>query len=237
VRLGTMPFVIGPKTHNIISPSLKVLIEEFFGIMDWKGVFLSGGTCLAEYYFGHRISFDMDLFAIDQGIFNQARLALSDPKSFSTGAISTVRTTPHLDQFLFQPKTGSDPIKIDLMLETSPRLSTPLKVETVWIDSLEDLLSNKLGCIVQRSDIKDYIDLYYLIPASHLTMKELIEVGQKKEGGLDPLIMAQQIEYLLKNPSLETGIRPILIKPIDWADLLLFFKKIQKECLELIRPS
>ena len=66
-----MPFAIGPKIHNVIPAPLKQLVEEFFSGADWRGLYLSGGTCLAEYYFGHRISVDMDLFTADAALFAQ----------------------------------------------------------------------------------------------------------------------------------------------------------------------
>lgn len=84
----------------------------------------------------------------------------------------------------------------------------------------------------RRSDVKDYLDLYYLIPASHLMAKEVIELGRKREAGLDPLILAHQVDFVLgKEPP-----EPALLGKTDWRELQLFFQKFQKECLELIRP-
>lgn len=232
-RRGAMPFTIGPRIHNVVPGPLRRLIDEFFRLTDWKGLCLSGGTCLAEYYFGHRISIDMDIFALEEAVFHEAQLSLKDARSFSSGRVTAERIAPHLAQFLFHPEGEAEPIKIDLMLDLPIRLSPPLKVGDVWIDSLDDLLANKLGCLIQRSDAKDYIDLFYLISASHLTARELIDLGCKKEGGLDPLIAAQQIEFIFQSP------RPPaqFLGQTDWNELQFFFGKLQKEFLELIRPK
>lgn len=227
-----MPFTIGPKIHNVIPSPLKNLIHDFFSLTDWKGLYLSGGTCLAEYYFGHRISIDMDIFTPERTLFEQAKRYFQDPRSFPRGAVTEIRVTPHLAQYLYKAKGTTEPVKVDLMLDIAVRLANPLKVGPVTIDSLDDLLANKIGCLVQRSEVKDYLDLYYLIPASHLMAKEIIAIGQKKEGGLDPLILANQMGFLFAKPAPEKSI----LGKTDWADCQQFFKKFQKECLELIRP-
>ena len=113
-----------------------------------------------------------------------------------------------------------------------PRLTPALRVGKVWIDSLEDILANKIGCLVSRSEMKDYVDLYYLIPASGLSTGQIIELGTKKEAGLDPLILAHQIDFIF----LEKAPPAELVVKADRQKIQLFFKKLQQECFDLIRP-
>lgn len=228
-----MPFTIGPRIHNVIASPLRSLIDDFFSLTDWKGLYLTGGTCLAEYYFGHRMSYDMDLFTAEESLFKEAIRMLEDPASFSSGKVTKQRTSPHLAQFLFQSKSDRQPIKVDIMLDTAPHFLPSLQVGNVWIDSLDDLLANKLGCMVQRNEVKDYLDLFYLIPASHMTTKELVVHALKKEGGFDPVIVAGQMEFLLRAPPPEAA----LLGRTPWDDLQLFFQKVQRELLELVRPA
>ena len=61
---------------------------------------------------------------------------------------------------------------------------------------------------------------------------EHILLGLIKEGGLDPLILTHQINFIFQ---VEPPSEPFLGKT-NWQDLQLFFKKLEKECLELIRP-
>ncbi len=227
-----MPFAIGPKIHNIIPKDLKTLIEDFFSVTDWKGLYLTGGTCLAEYYFGHRLSEDADLFTHDENLFQEAQKALKDPKTFPRGTISQLRTTSYIVQFHYHSHETGTSTKVEVVLDTPQHITPPLLVGHVWIDSLEDILSNKITCLVSRNAVKDYLDLYHLIPASHLTAKELVVLGQIKDGGVDPLILGRQIECIFQAPQPP----PDLLIRTDWEDLKLFFKKFQKECFELIRP-
>ena len=227
-----MPFTIGPKPHNIIPRELKVLIEHFFSLEKWEGLYLTGGTCLAEYYFGHRLSEDIDLFTQDKTLFKEAQRVFKDAERFPDGTLSEIRTTSYICQYNYLPNLQSNPIKIDLILDTTHRIGQPLLLHHVWVDNLDDVLSNKIGCLISRNEVKDYLDLFYLIPASHLTTKEIIDLGLVKEGGLDPLILANQMEFIqkAKEPPLN------FLGQTNWNELQLFFKKIQKECLDLIRP-
>jgi len=227
-----MPFTIGPKPHHAIPKTLKVLIEDFFKLRDWQGLYLTGGTCLAEYYFGHRISEDIDLFTRDENLFKEARTFFKDPKSFPHGTLSESRTTPYICQYLYRPNSQENPIKLDLVLDLVPYIGEPISVSGVWVNNLEDLLSNKIGCLISRNEVKDYLDLFQLIPASHLTVRELMELGSVKEAGLDPLVFAHQIEFILKQDPPE----PALLGIAKWEELQLFFRRLQKECWDLIRP-
>lgn len=227
-----MPFTIGPKTHNKIPQELKILIDEFFSLRNWEGLYLTGGTCLSEYYFGHRLSEDIDLFTQDKLLLQEAKIFLSDPENFRSGTITKIRETPYISQFHYRKKKSERIVKVDLVLDMPQRISSPLPIGHVWVDNLDDILSNKMGCMISRNEVKDYLDLFYLIPASHLTTKELMTIGLIKEGGLDPLILARQMDFIfhISPPS------PLLLGKTNWQELQLLFKKLQKECLEIIRP-
>ena len=228
-----MPFIIGPKHHNVIPADLQELIGIFFSLKRWKHFRLTGGTCLSEYYFGHRLSEDLDLFTSSQEELDEAKKILTDPEFDGNSHFSLIRATPYIVQFFYRKNPGSPPIKLDLVKDTAARISAPVLFENTWLDSLEDILSNKMGCAISRNAVKDFLDLYQLIPASHLTTPELIDIGLVKEGGLDPLVLGNQMEFIFhcEQPA------PELLGKADWKDLQLFFKRIQKECFELIRPG
>ncbi|HCU25599.1 MAG TPA: hypothetical protein DF383_11340, partial [Deltaproteobacteria bacterium] len=161
-----------------------------------------------------------------------ARKYFQDPAAFPNGKISEIRLTPHLAQYTYRPHSTKNIIKVDLVIDFPPRLTPALRVGKVWIDSLEDILANKIGCLVSRSEMKDYVDLYYLIPASGLSTGQIIELGTKKEAGLDPLILAHQIDFIF----LEKAPPAELVVKADRQKIQLFFKKLQQECFDLIRP-
>ena len=222
----------GPKNHGVVSRNVVSAIEAFFGERDWQGLWLTGGTCLAEYYFGHRISVDIDLFTTDQELVQTARATIQRAQMFSAvGEVETVRVSPSFCQFLLRCHDGQT-VKIDLVKDIPICLDEKVKYGHVWLDSLLDLVSNKMGCLVHREDVKDFVDLYYLLPHLGLGAKEALDLGLEKEGGLDPIILAAQMQLIQTQP------RPDFLMPeTPWDDVQSFFRTLREETLRLIQPA
>ena len=93
----------GPGNRGVVPSEAVAAIEAFFALRDWEGLWLSGGTCLAEYYFGHRVSFDIDLFTSDEDLYRSARSVLGRRHALgSIGDLESIRTDLHLCQFLLK---------------------------------------------------------------------------------------------------------------------------------------
>ena len=214
-------------SRNVVS-----VIDAFFGERDWQGLWLTGGTCLAEYYFGHRVSVDIDLFTIDGDLFQEARTTLQAPRAFAAvGEVETVRVSPSFGQFLVRCHDG-EVVKVDLVKDIPICLDEKVRFGEVWLDSLLDLASNKMGCLVHREEVKDYIDLFYLLPHLGLGAKEALDLGLKKEGGLDPIILAAQMQFI------ETQSRPgFFLADAPWQDIQGFFRALREDVLRLAEPA
>ncbi len=50
------------KGRGILSEFQKAFLQLFASLPDQERFYLAGGTALAEYYLGHRLSNDLDLF-------------------------------------------------------------------------------------------------------------------------------------------------------------------------------
>ena len=50
---------------GIITAVQKALLTTFSALGDSRHFYLTGGTALAEFYLGHRRSFDLDLFTAE----------------------------------------------------------------------------------------------------------------------------------------------------------------------------
>ena len=222
----------GPKNHGVVSHNVVSAIEGFFGERNWQGLWLTGGSCLAEYYFGHRVSIDIDLFTTDQDSVEAARVTIQDGQVFAAvGEVETVRVSPSFCQFLLRCHDG-ETVKIDLVKDIPICLDEKVRCGHVCLDSLLDLASNKMGCLVHREDVKDFVDLYYLLPHLGLGAREALDLGLEKERGLDPLILAAQMELLQTQP------RPDFLLPATpWDDVQSFFRTLREEMLRLIQPA
>ena len=204
----------------------------FFSASDWEGLWLTGGSCLAEYYFGHRVSIDIDLFTSDQGILQAARATIQEGEVFcDIGEIETVRVSPSFCQFLLRCQ-DDEVVKVDLVKDIPVCLDGKVKFGDIWLDSLLDLASNKMGCLVHREEVKDYVDLYYLLPGLGLGAKEALDLGLRKEAGLDPIILAAQMQFIDAQPSPD-----LALGDARWEDIQAFFRALRLEILTLARPS
>lgn len=77
-------------TKNRNVPFLqKAVIFSFRSVPDSQHFYLTGGTALAEFYLGHRKSFDLDLFTAEKGLIVPFSRVLEEKlkKEFSVGVV------------------------------------------------------------------------------------------------------------------------------------------------------
>jgi predicted nucleotidyltransferase component of viral defense system len=132
-----------------------------------KDVYLAGGTAVAL-YFGHRLSFDLDLFT---------------PMGFDSLELSTIISKKLKSDFrVTKSKITENTLVINLN-ETGfslftyqyPLLNTPITMNNIPIPvaSHLDLSLMKLIAINQRGTCKDFIDMKSLIETNNYTFKWL----------------------------------------------------------------
>jgi len=84
---------------------------------------------------------------------------------------------------------------------------------------------------LREEDPKDYVDLFFLLPCLELSAKDAVELGLQKEGGLDSLILADQIQ-LIQNVSPPDD----LLTDVPWENIRHFFRTFREDVLDLIAP-
>jgi predicted nucleotidyltransferase component of viral defense system len=57
-----------PQSRGLLTAAQLKILELFRDLPDAEHYYLTGGTALAEFYLGHRRSFDLDLFTAERGI-------------------------------------------------------------------------------------------------------------------------------------------------------------------------
>jgi hypothetical protein len=74
-------------------------------------------------------------------------------------------------------------IKTEFTLYAFPRLEKDIVVDGVLVDSLQDILVNKVMALTDRMDAKDYVDLYFAVQKyPEIKIECLIEDAGKKFG-------------------------------------------------------
>lgn len=163
----------------------KVLVTLFDNGLGERGYFLTGGTALAEFYLQHRYSDDLDFFTRGQ------RDPQEDLQTFRNILISNgfEITDENLSghHIRFNVKLSDqqiEPLKIEFIAREVPAMMAPTQVQgKVVIDSFEDIAVNKICAIFGRRppDVKDYIDLFFILKESSYSVDYLLSRAKEKE--------------------------------------------------------
>lgn len=186
-----------------------------------ENFYFTGGTALSEFYLHHRYSEDIDIFSekkFDPQIIISFMDSLREKYHFEY-QVETIQTVN-----MFFLNFGQEPaLKIDFNNYAYPRVEKSVLHDGIYIDSLLDIAINKLSTIIRRTDVKDFVDLYYLEPKFGLW--DLIEGVKIK--------FHQEIEiYNLSSDFLkidEFEALPRMIKPLTLNELKRFFREKAKE--------
>ncbi len=207
---------------QVISREQKIILDEIAKEEYLSANFyFTGGTALSSFYLRHRYSEDLDFFSL-QNIDQQSILALVNKWSKTYDFTFESRFVDVVYIFRLNFKNGQS-LKLDFAYYPYKQIETPKIQGNIQIDSLTDIAVNKLLVISQRTDVKDFIDLYYLL--QEFSLWDLREgVKQKFNVEIEPLFLAADF---LKVEDFD--FMPRMIKKLDIEELKSFFREKSKE--------
>lgn len=210
----------------------KLLIELSANDLVKSGFFLTGGTALSVFYLHHRKSDDLDFFSIDDVDLNSLDFWI-------------------LRKFNDAKKTGISEFSISYLIENVrvdfvlDQLSNKEKREKVHfgndsvltIDTIDNIVSNKLCTLVSRTEVKDYIDFYFLCKDLEESVFTNIYADALEKDIIfeDYPTVAYQIERgIEKILSMNTEFYPQMLLPFDSFEFKEFYNKIVKKIYKKI---
>lgn len=183
--------------------------------------YLTGGTALSEFYLKHRYSEDIDFFSeikydtqIIFNFVNELREQLGC--SFESERIEYL----YRFSLTFPDKNI---LKLDFSYYVGERVKKGIVAMGIAVDSLLDIAINKLTTITQRYEVKDFVDLYFLLKRfSFWDLKEgaLFKFRQDVE----PWVFSADLLYVEK-----FGALPKMIKPLTLDELKIFYRNLARE--------
>lgn len=207
--------IVTPRQQTILN---RVCDDRFFT----DTFYFTGGTALSEFYLHHRLSDDLDFFS-DLPYDPQRILAAL------TGWSKTLHFTiqnqfvdpTHICLLTYPDKAV---IKVDFARYPYPSLAPKTMFKgSLRVDSLLDIAVNKLVTLTQRSEVKDFVDLYYLFDT--FTFWDLRDGAKEKfHVELEPYMVAanfmavEDFDYL-----------PIMRKKLTVEELKEFYRKKAQE--------
>ena len=146
------------KDNPILTEEQKGFLPHFRSSPLCPRFYLTGGTALSAFYLQHRRSEDLDFF--------------TDESFELEEALTLVRSVPGVQEIQYERKydrrifllryARARVMKVEFTSYPFPRCEEGPVVEGVRIESLRDILANKLMALSDRRDPKDYVDVYFL---------------------------------------------------------------------------
>ena len=184
-----------------------------------KEFFITGGTTLSVFFLHHRASEDIDFFSTEFRDLNEIHTIL---KRIFKNDLTLIQSSSEFYSYLIKE------VKVDFIFDplstTEKRPLVNLKLgKEIFIDTLDNIGSNKLSAVASRFEAKDIIDFYFINKIVWKVSKEksflaCYDMARKKEALLDdPAMAAYQIEQLLNRVlSEKEEILPVMRKKVDW---------------------
>lgn len=202
--------------NPILTHEQKDLLIRFRDSALCRRFYLTGGTALAAFYLHHRLSEDLDFFSEgDVGVEEVLDFVKSLPLA------REAEYERKYDRKLFLLRfSESKVIKVEFTTYPFPRVEKGPVVDGTQVDSLRDILINKLMAVTDRRDAKDYVDLYCAMKKyPELDLDQLARDTEAKFG-------VKGVEHILRGRFLET-LPPLGVlkmrQELDKKDLELFF--------------
>ena len=212
------------KTQDILTPiQIKVLDRLFSDPLFGGNFYLTGGTVLSAFYLHHRYSDDLDFFTHAQSMEFLWPLV---QRQFEGMEFQPERRSP---DFL---RISVEGLQVDFVRDVPHRIGTPRPVGKWLVDNLENITVNKVTTILNRSDPKDYVDLYFLLRGDPGRIMALLKEASGKDASAEPFLWSRLIGDVAA-----IRVLPRMIIPLKIEDLKKFYEGLQELILEKMRPA
>lgn len=204
------------------TPLQRSIVNEFSKVPSLtKQFYFTGGTALSSVYLRHRDSEDLDFFSetdFDKEIPDRFIQKIAALKGLQIRL--TQKEYTRIYELL---KANKVQIKIDFAYYPYKRLKKGLTISKVKIDSLFDIATNKLQTIINRTEVKDFVGLYFLL--KKFTLWDLIyAVREKFRLEIDLIWLGSDFMKVEKFENL-----PRMLIPFSLAELQDFYREKAKQ--------
>jgi len=185
--------------------------------------FLTGGSALGIFYLQHRLSYDLDFFTSKPNV--EWHLLENTVRGIAADIHAECRSlTASPDFHRYQIVRPPESEILDFVIERIPQLDLQKnEFDGIRVDTIREIMVNKICTLIHRCELKDVLDLYYLQQHGY-AVRDYLEETKRKEVGLDPAM----ISFLLSR--LKIDIDPAyLLAPLNLDDFRRFVDDLRKE--------
>ena len=137
--------------------------------------YLTGGTCLSRFYKEKRYSDDLDFFTNRSARYSFA------VKNIKIALQETFDIKVEIEFKDFTRFMVNDTLQIDFVNDIAYRYKNVKVLKNGYaIDTIENILSNKLTAVMGRDNPKDIFDIYLIAKYYSFSWKDILEASHKK---------------------------------------------------------
>ena len=219
---------------GLLTPLQRTFLALFATMPDQDQFYLTGGTALAEYYLGHRLSFDLDLFTSQAELI--APLAHDLERRCAEHSLEVTVTRRFATYVEYTIGQNEAQLKVDLALDSPFRFEPPVLSEHgVLVNPYADLRIDKMLAYYGRAEPRDAVDLYFILKND--AFGTLAGQAHRKDPGFDLYWMAVALERAESFPD-ELDRWPVqMLVPCDPQQIKATFRGIATDLMrQVTRP-
>ena len=222
------------KGKGIISAIQKRIIECFKQCADASSFYLSGGTALAEFYLGHRKSYDLDFFTSEEKLilpFSRILVQALEKRGFAVTVVRRFSAFAELEVALENETT-----KLQLGYDSPFRFENVAESELgITVNNYKDITVDKLLAFFGRAEPRDAIDLFFILKEEDIW--KLLELAAQKDPGFELYWMAVACGKVKDFPD-EIRVWPVeMIKQTTAAEIKSLFSHLSLEIMDTLRAQ
>jgi predicted nucleotidyltransferase component of viral defense system len=216
---------------DLLTPLQRKLLHEIGKSPLRDDFFLTGGTALAALYLHHRYSVDLDLFTENPAAVAHVPPTMQQIASRLNLDLTFTRTLgTFLEAFVTSP--DGERVEFDFAQDNPYRLE-PTRLDPdldLWVDNSKDIACNKLSALFDRTEPKDFVDVYFVVQEL-LPFDRLVSLARQKHVGIDDYWLAMALAQVER-----VRILPRMVKPLSLDELVAFFLARAKELMDQATP-
>jgi hypothetical protein len=221
------------EAKNILTPLQKEVLVFFSKIKDATYFLLTGGSALAEYYLGHRKSFDLDMFTSEKELVLPFSRILEEEMKKRFSVVVTRRFETFVE---YEIGKGIESVKLQLAYESPYRLEPPLESSLgIKVNNYKDLTTDKLLAFFQRAEPRDAIDLFFILKSEDFWL--LTQQASQKDPGFDLYWLAVAMSRVIEFPD-DIHRWPVeMVLDVKVKDVKKLFSDLSTKIMDKIKNS
>lgn len=171
--------------------SLQRRVLTLLAGLDWT---LTGGGALVGFHLGHRTTRDLDLFWHGRAELDELPREVERRLRTAGLSVENIQSAPAFRRL--RVSDGVELLPLDLVAEPTPWVDAPVEaLPGIFVDSPQEILTNKLTALLSRWAVRDLVDVRALVAAGADLDRALAD-APRKDAGFSPPTLAWVLSTL-----------------------------------------